>query len=99
VLTSPCVSVNPFAKRDAQSRGSIITYQILTIVTWLMSVIVSVYYTFDYPHHGRYAHGHARRIWDVNYAYLTGFTLNYMIVSLYWYAGRYSFLKYSSCTC
>ncbi|KAH8912298.1 ATP synthase F0 [Coniochaeta sp. PMI_546] len=75
-------NINPFAKRDSHSRGSVITYKILTIVTWLLSVIVSVYYTFDYPRHGRYHH--LRSIWDVNYAYPTGFTLNYLIVSLYW---------------
>jgi hypothetical protein len=86
MLTMPVSVVNPFAKREQHTRGSVITYKVLTIVTWLLSVIVSVYYTFDYPSHGRYAHGHATRIWDVNYAYRTGFTLNYMIVSLYWLA-------------
>jgi hypothetical protein len=73
--------VNPFAKRDSHSRNSVITYKVLTIVTWLLSVIVSVYYTFSYSYDEAHPH---KRIWDVNYSHWTGFTLNYMITSLYW---------------
>ncbi|KAB5572136.1 hypothetical protein GE09DRAFT_1054316 [Coniochaeta sp. 2T2.1] len=77
-------NINPFAKRDNHSRGSIITYKVLTITTWLLSVLVSFYYTFDYPRHGKYHH--SSNIWDVNYEFPSGFTLNYMITSLYWLA-------------
>lgn len=73
--------VNPFAKRDSHSRNSVITYKILTIVTWLLSVIVSVYYTFNYDYDKKHPH---HRLWDVNYRFPTGFTLNYLIASLYW---------------
>lgn len=73
--------MNPFAKRDSHSKNAVITYKILTIVTWLLSVIVSIYYTFDYPRDGVYLR---KRIWDQNYLYPTGFTLNHMVTSLYW---------------
>lgn len=64
--------VNPFAKRDSHSRNTVITYKILTILTWLLSLIATVYYTFEYPRDGLYLR---KRIWDQNYLYPTGFTL------------------------
>ncbi|KAK3352303.1 hypothetical protein B0T25DRAFT_181716 [Lasiosphaeria hispida] len=77
-------SINPFAKRESHSPGSVITYKILTLASWLLSLIVSFYYTFD----GRYLghEHHVRTIWDQNYAFYSGFTQNYMITSLFWLA-------------
>jgi len=72
---------NPFAKRDSHSANSIITYKVLTLLTWLLSVITTVYYTFDYPRDALHIH---HRIWDWNTLYPTGFSLNSLIVSLYW---------------
>jgi len=74
--------INPFAKRDSHSPGAVITYKVLTVVSWLLSVIVSFYYTFEKANwNGRY---HPRTIWDVNYLHYSGFTQNYLITSLYW---------------
>lgn len=73
--------INPFSKRDSHSPRIVITYKILTIITWLLSVIVTIYYTFDRPHDG---HTVRRKIWSQNYAYYTGFTLNSIITSIYW---------------
>lgn len=75
------ISVNPFAKRDSHSASSIITYKVLTLVTWLLSVISTVYYNFEAPHDGRY---HGGNIWHQNYHYYSGFTLNSVIASIYW---------------
>jgi hypothetical protein len=73
--------VNPFAKRDSHDARSIVTYKVLTILTWLLSVVVSVYYTIDYPREGVYIR---TRIFDLNALYRTGFTLNSVIVEIYW---------------
>lgn len=73
--------INPFAKRDSHSASSIITYKVLTLVTWLLSVISTVYYNFEAPHDGRY---HGGNIWHQNYHYYSGFTLNSVIASIYW---------------
>jgi len=73
--------MNPFAKRDSHDARSVITYKVLTILTWLLSVVVSVYYTIDYPRDGVYIR---TRIFDLNALYPTGFTLNSVIVEIYW---------------
>ncbi|KAL7628072.1 hypothetical protein AAE478_002268 [Parahypoxylon ruwenzoriense] len=56
--------------------------KILTIITWLLSVIVSVYYTFHKPHDGAWPR---RKIWSQNDAYYTAFRMNHIIASIYWY--------------
>jgi len=77
--------LNPFAKREEHSKQTVITYKILTTLSWLLSVITSVYYTFDHPRDGVHVEPEIhRRIWDWNYYYYSGFTLNYLITSLYW---------------
>jgi hypothetical protein len=73
--------MNPFAKRDTHDQRSIVTYKIFTILSWLLSVVVSVYYTIDYPRDGVYLRN---RIFDQNALYPTGFTLNSVIVQIYW---------------
>ncbi|CAM1511287.1 Fc.00g088000.m01.CDS01 [Cosmosporella sp. VM-42] len=72
---------NPFSKRDSHTNSSILTYKVLTILTWLLSVIVSIYYTLNEPHDG---HHIRRRIWDQNYLYPTAFTMNSTIADIYW---------------
>jgi hypothetical protein len=72
---------NPFAKRDTHTTGSITTYKVLTIITWLLSVIVSVYYSAYQPHHG---HHIRQRIWDLNYFYPSAFTIDSTIVQIFW---------------
>lgn len=71
--------MNPFAKRDEFSRQSIITYKITTIVSWLLLVITSIYFTFNAPH-GKHNH----TIWGPDDHRHTPFTMNRIIVSIYW---------------
>ncbi|KAH9904004.1 DUF1774-domain-containing protein [Xylariomycetidae sp. FL2044] len=73
--------INPFAKRDEHSKNTLITYKILTTVTWLLSIIVSFYYTFHSPDDGVWAR---RRIWKQNAHYDTAFRMNHIIASIYW---------------
>jgi len=56
----------------------------LTILSWLLVVVTSLYYTFGIPHshHKDWAHS----IWGWNRARPTPFALNSLIASLYWLA-------------
>lgn len=74
-------AVNPFARRDSHSANSVVTYKVLTLLSWLLSVVVTVYYDFEAPHDGRY---HGGTIWHQNRHHHTGFTLNPIITSIYW---------------
>ncbi|KAH6607745.1 atp synthase f0 [Trichoderma cornu-damae] len=74
-------SWNPFSKRESHSRGSILAYKILTLLSWLLSVVVSVYYAASEPHDGFTIR---RRIWDLNYLYPSAFTMNDVIADIYW---------------
>ncbi|KAI6263869.1 hypothetical protein MCOR26_011773, partial [Pyricularia oryzae] len=76
-------NINPFSKRDSHSANAVFTYKILTITSWLLSLLSSVYYTFNDDHDAFHIR---RRIWDINDLYLTGFRLDHMITSLYWLA-------------
>lgn len=72
---------NPFARRESHTNQSITTYKILTLLSWLLAVITSVYYTVDDPRDG---FSIRQRIWDLNDLYRTAFTLNPIISSIYW---------------
>jgi len=73
--------VNPFVKRDAHDARSLRAYKFLTIISWLLVVVASVYYAFHAPHDDVYAR---RTIWGQNRHYHTAFTINSVIVSIYW---------------
>jgi hypothetical protein len=74
--------LNPFARRDSHSSGEVITYKVLTVVSWLLSLVASVYYAFDTNWVGE--HHHRVTIWWLNSAHYSGFTQNYLITSLFW---------------
>lgn len=75
-------SMNPFARRDDHSPRAVLTYKVLTALSWLLALLTSIYYTFDYPA-GFKGEG-ARRIWDQNYAHYSAFTMNSTVGTLYW---------------
>ncbi|KAM0254540.1 hypothetical protein ACHAQJ_006702 [Trichoderma viride] len=75
---------NPFVRRDTHSHGSLVAYKVLTLLTWLVAVIVSVYYSVYVPHNNHH-HVYIRRIiWDLNDLYRTAFTMNHIIAEVYW---------------
>ncbi|EJT78077.1 hypothetical protein GGTG_03180 [Gaeumannomyces tritici R3-111a-1] len=76
-------NINPFTKRDSHTSQAVATYKILSIATWLASLLVTLYYTFNDVYDGYHIR---RRIWDINDAYLTGFRMDHLITSLYWLA-------------
>jgi hypothetical protein len=75
--------INPFSKRDSHGATTVTVYKILTILTYLLSLVSTSYYTFNAPHDDGKA-GPERTIWGHNYAYHTAFTLNSVITSIYW---------------
>lgn len=80
---------NPFARHQEVTRANILWYRILTISTWLLSFIPTIYYTYHAPHdyvtpHHHYHHRHS--IFGQSYAHPTPFTINYVFVSIYWIA-------------
>jgi len=75
---------NPFAKRETHNVRAVWTYKILTIITWLLAVVASVYYSFGIPHDDK--KNWRNTIWGQNSKYPTPFALNALIASLYWLA-------------
>lgn len=75
-------TVNPFSRRESHGANSITTYKVLTLLSWLLSVVVTVYYAIEPPHDGRY---HGGTIWHQNYLHYTAFTLNSAMTSIYWF--------------
>ncbi|KAJ9629707.1 hypothetical protein H2203_002088 [Taxawa tesnikishii (nom. ined.)] len=74
-------SVNPFLSRSSYPRSSLISYRVLTALSWLLVVITSVYYDFRHPHEGKH---HRDTIWGQNRRRHTPFALNSIITSVYW---------------
>lgn len=72
---------NPFSKKESHSSSSVLTYKILTLLTWILSIVVTVYYSVHEPHDGFTIR---KRIWDQNYLYPTAFTQNSIITSIFW---------------
>ena len=60
-----------------------ITYKVLTILTWLVSVVSTIYYTIHRPHDDVLAR---HRIWEQNWIFVSGFTLNSVLIDIYWCA-------------
>ncbi|KAI9860267.1 MAG: hypothetical protein M1824_003268 [Vezdaea acicularis] len=73
--------INPFSKREDVSRSNVIAYKVVTILSWLLVVLTTVFYSVHKPTEGKY---HRRTIWGQNKAYPTPFALNEPITSIYW---------------
>jgi len=73
-------SYNPFARRESHSAVSITTYRILTILSWLLVTIATIYYTIHAPHDD--VKKRRNTIWGHNKP--TPFALNVAITSIYW---------------
>ncbi|CAK7224994.1 hypothetical protein SCUCBS95973_005708 [Sporothrix curviconia] len=73
--------LNPFARRESRSRSELATYRVLSLASWALSVAVSVYYAVRSPH--GWGH-HAHRISWQNHLHPTAFSLNMIIVYVYW---------------
>lgn len=67
--------LNPFARRDEHTSTHLIVLRVLTLVSYLLLVVTTVYYTFAAPDHGH-------KIWHQNAP--SPFAQNSIITSLYW---------------
>lgn len=72
--------VNPFAVREQHNARAVWTYKVLTMLTWLLNVLCSIYYTVGMPD-DKACHG---SIFYQNDTHTTPFFLNKVILSLYW---------------
>ncbi|KAI9728063.1 MAG: hypothetical protein M1834_007779 [Cirrosporium novae-zelandiae] len=81
------MAYNPFMKRERHGPRSILAYKVCTILSWLLLVIISIYYTVAPPDDGKHTHegkhGY-RTIWGQNSAHHTPFAMNSVVTSLYW---------------
>jgi hypothetical protein len=71
--------VNPFSRRDEFSRQQLLVYKITTLVTYILLVATTAYYTFNKPHEGKYPH---HKIWGNNHS--SPFAQSSVITSIYW---------------
>jgi len=72
---------NPFSRREAHSKQSIITYKVLTLISWLLVVIATFYYSSHIPEHGPWRR---RTIWGQVDGFHTAFNINKVFVYIYW---------------
>ncbi|KAF2091516.1 DUF1774-domain-containing protein [Saccharata proteae CBS 121410] len=76
-------TVNPFQAREEHPRRNVVLYKICTVVSWLIVVITSIYYTFERPVKSQNP-PFRRTIWGQNHAHHTPFAMNPIITSVYW---------------
>jgi len=69
--------------RTDYSRTHLVALRVVTVVSWLLVVLTSFYYSFRRPHEHAH-HRHAHTIWGQNRAHHTPFALNTVIGSIYW---------------
>ncbi|KAH8808975.1 hypothetical protein F5884DRAFT_389320 [Xylogone sp. PMI_703] len=75
---------NPFIKHESYSPSTLTTYKILSVLSWLLLVVTAFYYSFNTPDDDKVGWRHT--IWQVNHIYLTAYSLNALIVKIYWIA-------------
>jgi len=76
---------NPFSKQDTHSKNSILAYRIASILSWLLLVVATFYYTYHVPKDDKLGYRHT--IWGVNNFFgHSPFALNSVIASIYWLA-------------
>jgi len=76
-------AVNPFQERSSHSKNELLVYKIFSVLTYVVLIITSIYYTFARPHEGHYSR---HTIWGQNSHRHSPFALNSIITSLYWIA-------------
>ncbi|BCR99074.1 DUF1774 domain-containing protein [Aspergillus luchuensis] len=70
---------NPFARRESHDRFSLGTYRVLVPLSWLLVVVVGIYYSSHAPD---VKHGHT--IWKQANKHITPFSLSTVISGVYW---------------
>lgn len=78
---------NPFARHHEVTRANIMWYRTLTILTWLLSFIPTIYYTYHTPHDNAtpgHHYGHRHTTFGQSDVHPTPFTIDHVFVSIYW---------------
>lgn len=78
---------NPFSRRQEVTRANIIWYRVLTIASWILSFIPTIYYTYHAPHHHASPHDHYHHrhtTFGQSWAHPTPFSINHAMVGIYW---------------
>ncbi|RAH82925.1 DUF1774-domain-containing protein [Aspergillus japonicus CBS 114.51] len=71
---------NPFARHESHSRSTLTAYRILVPLSWLLVLIVGIYYSSNSPDDVK--HGHS--IWKQANKHITAFSLSTIITRIYW---------------
>ncbi|KAA8911421.1 hypothetical protein FN846DRAFT_441077 [Sphaerosporella brunnea] len=74
---------NPFARDVEGTRRNINAYRALTLLSFLLQFITSIYYTSNAPHDGAFPH---YTIFGMSNHHVTPFTPSHVFVAIYWIA-------------
>lgn len=77
--------VNPFSRKESHSSSAVITYKVLTLLTWVLSVVVSIYYSVRSPADEL---KYGRTLAGQNALHPSGFSLNFPLLDVYLYVLR-----------
>ncbi|KAL2005880.1 hypothetical protein VTN00DRAFT_10373 [Thermoascus crustaceus] len=87
--SSPFVD-NPFAKREAYGRNSLVAYRILVPLSWVLVLVVGIYYSVHKP--DDIENGH--RLWKQGDKHITPFSQSAIVTGIYWILLLLSQLNY-----
>jgi hypothetical protein len=73
-------SFNPFAKRETHSASSLNTYRTLVPLTWILTVIIGIYYSFNSPDDTK----KGKKLWKQANKHNTPFSQNTTVTGIYW---------------
>jgi hypothetical protein len=71
---------NPFAKRDSYGKNAILAYRVLTPFSWLLVVVIGIYYSIHKPTDTR----HGRTVWEQAKRKTTPFSQDTHVTGVYW---------------
>lgn len=74
--------MNPFSRKESHSSSAVITYKVLTLLTWILSVVVSIYYSVKSPADDL---KYGRTLAGQNALHPSGFSLSFPLVDVYLY--------------
>ncbi|EEH38656.1 hypothetical protein PAAG_08383 [Paracoccidioides lutzii Pb01] len=71
---------NPFAKRETHTRNALNAYRILAPLSWLLVVVVGIFYSIHKP--DDVAHGHT--VWEQTQKHPTPFSQSSVVTGIFW---------------
>ncbi|KAJ5175372.1 uncharacterized protein N7482_001249 [Penicillium canariense] len=83
-------SYNPFARRETHDARALNLYRVFVPLTWLLVVIVGVYYSIHSPDDTK----HSKKIWKQANKHNTPFSQNTTVTGIYWILLLLSQLSY-----